>query len=278
MSISTTKGTVYFIGAGPGDPDLITVRGRALIERCPVCLFAGSLVPRVIVSCAPAGAVVRNSASMHLDAIVALMTEASAEGKDVARVHSGDPSLYGAIAEQMRRLDECEVPYEVVPGVSSYQAAAAALKIELTPAGKNQSVILTRAAGRTGVPEVDDLAALGSHGTGMALFLSADQMVEVVTALQPRYGPEAPVVVAYRVGWPDQQFLRCSLAEVAAQMANAGITRTALIFIGPMVDGAPALESHLYNKSYSHLFRKGASADESALEPEADTMVEFDSP
>lgn len=277
MSISTTKGTVYFIGAGPGDPDLITVRGRALIERCPVCLFAGSLVPRVIVSCAPAGAVVRNSASMHLDAIVALMAEASAEGKDVARVHSGDPSLYGAIAEQMRRLDECEVPYEVVPGVSSYQAAAAALKIELTPAGKNQSVILTRAAGRTGVPEVDDLAELGSHGTGMVLFLSADQMVEVVAALQPRYGPEAPVVVAYRVGWPDQQFLRCSLAEVAARMANAGITRTALIFIGPMVDGAPALESHLYNKSYSHLFRKG-TADEFAIEPEAGTTVEFDSP
>ena len=272
-----SKGTVYFIGAGPGDPDLITVRGRALIERCPVCLFAGSLVPRVIVACAPAGAVVRNSASMHLDAIVTLMAEASAEGKDVARVHSGDPSLYGAIAEQMRRLDELEVPYEVVPGVSSYQAAAAALKIELTPAGKNQSVILTRAAGRTGVPDVDDLASLGSHRTGMALFLSADQMAEVVAALQPSYGPEAPVVVAYRVGWPDQQFLRCSLAEVAAQMASAGITRTALIFIGPMVDAAPALESHLYNKSYSHLFRKGA-ADESATEPEPGPTDGFGSP
>ncbi|WP_406700634.1 precorrin-4 C(11)-methyltransferase [Singulisphaera sp. Ch08] len=259
MSISSTKGTVYFIGAGPGDPDLITVRGRALIERCPVCLFAGSLVPRVIVACAPKEAVVRNSASMHLDAIVAVMADASAEGKDVARVHSGDPSLYGAIAEQMRRLDELDVPYEVVPGVSSFQAAAAALKIELTPAGKNQSVILTRTAGRTGVPEVDDLASLGSHRTGMALFLSADQMAEVVVALQPSYGPDAPVVVAYRVGWPDQQFLRCSLAEVAAQMTSAGITRTALIFIGPMVDSAPALESHLYNKSYSHLFRKGAT-------------------
>lgn len=261
MSISKTKGTVFFIGAGPGDPDLITVRGRALIERCPVCLFAGSLVPRVVVACAPEGAVVRNSASMDLEAIVALMAEASAAGKDVARVHSGDPSLYGAIAEQMRRLDALEVPYEIVPGVSSYQAAAAALKIELTPAGKNQSVILTRAAGRTGVPEVDNLAALGSHRTGMVLFLSADQMAEVVAALQPSYGPEAPVVVAYRVGWPDQQLLRGTLADIAPRMTEAGITRTALIFIGPMVDGAPALESHLYNKNYSHLFRKGAAGE-----------------
>jgi precorrin-4/cobalt-precorrin-4 C11-methyltransferase len=273
-----TKGTVYFIGAGPGDPDLITVRGRALIERCPVCLFAGSLVPRVVVSFAPAGAVVRNSASMDLDAIVALMSQASAEGKDVARVHSGDPSLYGAIAEQMRRLDDLLVPYEVVPGVSSYQAAAAALKIELTPAGKNQSVILTRAAGKTGVPAVDDLAALASHGTGMALFLSADQMAEVVAALLPTYGPEAPVVVAYRVGWPDQHFLRSSLAEVAARMASAGITRTALIFIGPMLDAAPASESHLYDKHYSHMFRKGAGASDSpTTEPTADSTLEAES-
>jgi len=262
LSTSATKGTVYFIGAGPGDPDLITVRGRALIERCPVCLFAGSLVPRVIVSCAPAGALVRNSASMDLDAIIDVMARASAEGKDVARVHSGDPSLYGAIAEQMRRLDALAIPYEVVPGVSSFQAAAAALKIELTPAGKNQSVILTRAAGKTGVPAVDDLKALASHGTGMALFLSADQMEAVVEALRPSYGADAPVVVAYRVGWPDEQILRSSLDEVAPLMAAAGITRTALIFIGPMLDSEPATESHLYDKAYSHLFRKARSNGE----------------
>jgi precorrin-4/cobalt-precorrin-4 C11-methyltransferase len=252
-----TLGKVYFIGAGPGDPDLITVRGRALIERCPVCLFAGSLVPRAVVAFAPAGALVRNTASLDLDAIIALMAEATRAGQDVARVHSGDPSLYGAIAEQMRRLDALGIAYEVVPGVSSFQAAAAALGIELTPAGKNQSVILARAAGRTGVAACDDLNALASHRTGMALFLSAAQMPEVIAALAPHYGPDAPVVVAYRVTWPDQQILRCTLADVTARMLEAGITRTALILIGPMLDDAPPGESHLYDKSYSHLFRKG---------------------
>src|SRR4051794_4533327 len=153
-------GIIHFIGAGPGDPDLITVRGRALIERCPVCLFAGSLVPRAVVAFAPPGATVRNSAGMHLDRIIAVMAEASARGQDVARVHSGDPSLYGAIAEQMRRLDALGVPYEVVPGVSSFQAAAAALRMELTPAGTNQTVILTRAAGQTGRPAHEDLGEL----------------------------------------------------------------------------------------------------------------------
>jgi precorrin-4/cobalt-precorrin-4 C11-methyltransferase len=250
------RGTVYFIGAGPGDPDLITVRGRALIERCPVCLFAGSLVPRAVVACAPSGALVRNSASMHLDAIVALMAEATADGRDVARVHSGDPSLYGAIAEQIRRLDALGIASEVVPGVSAFQAAAAALKMELTPAGKNQTVILTRAAGNTGVPESERLDALASHQTGMALFLSAAQMPEVVAALLPHYGPDAPVIVAYRVSWPDQAILHCTLTDVAARMAAAGITRTALILVGPMLDESPAAESHLYDKNYSHLFRK----------------------
>ncbi len=247
---------IYFIGAGPGDPDLITVRGRALIERCPVCLFAGSLVPRAVVAFAPAGALVRNTASMALEAIISAMAEATESGKDVARVHSGDPSLYGAIAEQMRRLDALGIAYEIVPGVSAFQAAAAALKIEYTPAGKSQTVILTRAAGNTGVPEGEELAALASHRTAMALFLSAAQMPEVVAALLPNYGPDAPVVVAYRVSWPDEQIIRSTLAGVAAAMAEAGITRTALILIGPMLDESPLAESHLYDRTYSHLFRK----------------------
>lgn len=264
---SAPRGTVYFIGAGPGDPDLITVRGRALIERCPVCLFAGSLVPRAVVSCTPADALVRNSASMDLDAIIDLMDESTAQGRDVARVHSGDPSLYGAIAEQMRRLDAREIPYEIVPGVSSFQAAAAALKIELTPAGKNQTVILTRAAGRTGVPAGEELSILGAHRTGLVLFLSAEQMPHVVAALEPHYGPEAPVVVAYRVGWPDQTLIRCRLAEVAERMAAAGISRTALVFVGPMLDDSPPAESHLYAKGFSHLFRKAkAGGDDGGAE------------
>jgi precorrin-4/cobalt-precorrin-4 C11-methyltransferase len=250
------RGRVHFIGAGPGAPDLITVRGRELIARCPVCLFAGSLVPREVVAFAPPGALVRNTASMDLDAIVAVMVEASAAGRDVARVHSGDPSLYGAIAEQMRRLDALGIGYEVVPGVSAFQAAAAALKIEYTPAGKSQTVMLTRAAGHTGVPEGEELAGLASHRAAMALFLSAAQMPEVVAALTPHYGPDAPVVVAYRVSWPDERIFRTSLAEVAAAMAEAGITRTALVIVGPMLDDAPSAESHLYDPTYSHVFRK----------------------
>src|ERR1700674_5644562 len=152
--------TVHFIGAGPGAADLITVRGLRLIERCPVCLYAGSLVPGDIVAAAPPGARVIDTAPLTLDEIITEIAAAQREGRDVARVHSGDPSLYGAIAEQMRRLDTLGIGYEVVPGVSSFQAAAAAMKIELTPAGKNQTVILTRAAGRTGVPHSEDLADL----------------------------------------------------------------------------------------------------------------------
>ncbi len=250
------QGKVYFIGAGPGDPDLITVRGRALIERCELCLFAGSLVPRAVVAFAPAHAVVRNSVSMHLDQIIALMAEACLAGKDVARVHSGDPSIYGAIAEQMRRLDALEIAYEVVPGVSSFQAAAAELGIEWTPAGVNQTIIITRAAGRTGLPENEKLAELAGHKCGMALFLSAAQMPEVVEALRPHYGDDAPVVVAYRVSWPDQSIIRTSLAEVSRIMAEADITMTALVLIGPMLGELPAVDSHLYSKTYSHTYRK----------------------
>jgi precorrin-4/cobalt-precorrin-4 C11-methyltransferase len=250
------RGRVYFIGAGPGAPDLITVRGRALIERCPVCLFAGSLVPREVIAYAPPGALVRNTASMDLDAIVAVMLEATADGLDVARVHSGDPSLYGAVAEQMRRLDALGIAYEVVPGVSSFQAAAAALNLEYTPAGKVQTVILTRAPGNTGMPEGENLAELARHRAAMALFLSAGQMPEVVAALSPHYGPDAPVVVAYRVSWPDERLIRCTLADVADRMAEAGITRTALVLVGPMLDTDGLAESHLYDRSYAHLFRK----------------------
>lgn len=249
-------GTVYFIGAGPGDPDLITVRGRALIERCPVCLFAGSLVPRDVVAFAPPTALVRNTASLNLDQIIALMEGATRQSQDVARVHSGDPSLYGAIAEQMRRLDELAIPYEIVPGVSSFQAAAATLRIELTPAGKNQTVILTRAPGNTGLPGHEDLEELARLKTGLCLFLSAAQMTDVVAALEPHYGAEAPVAVVYRVTWPDEQILRCTLATVEAAMAGAGITRTALIMLGPMLEETATAESHLYDRTYSHIFRK----------------------
>ncbi len=249
--------TVYFIGAGPGDPDLLTIRGRRLIERCPVCLYAGSLVPAEVVACAPPGATVIDTAPLHLDEIIARMAEAHGAGRDVARVHSGDPAIYGAIAEQMRRLDELGVPYEVVPGVSSFTAAAAALGLELTPAGANQTVILTRAAGRTGVPENESLAELARHRTGLVLFLSAAQTPAVVEALTPHYGPDAPVVIAYRVSWPDQAILRCTLATLQETLAEAKIRLTALILVGPMLEPDRARNSRLYDRAYSHRFRRG---------------------
>jgi precorrin-4/cobalt-precorrin-4 C11-methyltransferase len=249
--------TVYFIGAGPGAPDLLTVRGQRLIARCPVCLYAGSLVPAEVVAGAPPGATVIDTARLHLDQIVAHMAAAHAAGQDVARVHSGDPSLYGAVAEQLRRLDELGIPHEMVPGVSSFTAAAAALGLELTPAGANQTVILTRAPGRTGLPPNESLAELARHRTGLVLFLSAAQVPEVVEALTPHYGPEAPVVVAYRVSWPDQLLLRCTLATLAEEMRAARVHLTALILVGPMLEPDRARDSHLYDRGYTHRFRRG---------------------
>jgi precorrin-4/cobalt-precorrin-4 C11-methyltransferase len=252
--------TVYFIGAGPGDPELLTIKGRKLLERCPVCLYAGSLVPAAVVACAPPGAKLIDTAALHLDQIVAHMVEGHAQGQDVARVHSGDPTLYGAIAEQMRRLDELGISHEVVPGVSSFTAAAAALKMELTPAGANQTVILTRAPGRTGLPANEALAELAKHRTGLVLFLSAAQVAEVVEALTPHYGPAAPVVVAYRATWPDERMIRCTLATLADAMKDAKITLTALIFVGPMLEPEHSANSHLYDRTYTHRFRRGDKA------------------
>jgi precorrin-4/cobalt-precorrin-4 C11-methyltransferase len=249
--------TVYFIGAGPGAADLLTLRGHRLIARCPVCLYAGSLVPAEVVAGAPPGATVHNTATMHLDEIIGHMTAAHAAGQDVARVHSGDPSLYGAIAEQIRRLDELGIPCEVVPGVSSFTAAAAALRLELTPAGANQTVILTRAPGRTGLPDHESLAELARHRTGMVLFLSAAQVPAVVEALVPHYGPEAPVVVAYRVSWPDELILRCTLATLEQEIKTARIHLTALILVGPMLEPDRVRDSHLYERTYTHRFRRG---------------------
>jgi precorrin-4/cobalt-precorrin-4 C11-methyltransferase len=232
------------------------VKGRRLIERCPVCLYAGSLVPAAVVAGAP-GTVI-DTAELHLDQIIAHMEAAHAAGRDVARVHSGDPSLYGAIAEQMRQLDQRGIPFEVVPGVSSFTAAAAALKLELTPAGANQTVILTRAPGRTGLPPNESLAEFARHRVGLVLFLSAAQVAEVVAALMPHYGPDAPVVVVHRVTWPDERVLRCRLAELAETMKAAQVHLTALILVGPMLEPDRARNSNLYDPAYTHRFRRGS--------------------
>ncbi len=248
--------TVHFIGAGPGAPDLITMRGLTLIRACPVVLYAGSLVPREIVAEAPPGALVIDTAPLNLDQIIAAMAEADGRGQDVARVHSGDPSLYGAIGEQMRRLDRLGIAYDVTPGVSAYAAAAAALKLELTLPDVAQTVILTRTATRaSAMPPGEDLATLAASRATLAIHLSITNLAKVVTTLIPAYGAGCPVVVAYRVGWPDQCFLRGTLADIRDQVKVAGITRTALILVGRVLATADFSDSRLYASDHHHLLR-----------------------
>jgi precorrin-4/cobalt-precorrin-4 C11-methyltransferase len=252
--------TVHFIGAGPGAPDLITVRGLRLIERCPVCLYAGSLVPAEIVAAAPEGARVIDTAPLHLDEIIGEIERAHAAGLDVARVHSGDPSLYGAIAEQMRRLDQLGIPYDVTPGVPAFAAAAAALRAELTLPGASQTVVLTRTAVRaSAMPEGESLAALGAalgpSGTTLAIHLSVNNLARVVRDLAPHYGADCPVVVAYRVSWPDERILSGTLATIRDAVKAAGITRTALILIGRVLGDAAHGESRLYAADHHHVLR-----------------------
>ncbi len=252
--------TVHFIGAGPGAPDLITVRGLNLIRRCPVVLYAGSLVPVEVVAEAPEGARVVDTAPLHLDQIIALMEEAHAGGLDVARVHSGDPSIYGAIGEQMRRLDGLAIPYDVTPGVPAFAAAAAALGQELTLPGVSQTIVLTRTATRSSpMPDGEDLGSLAASGATLAIHLSITNLAQVVRVLTPRYGADCPVVVAYRVSWPDQAFLKGTLADIRDKVKEAGFTRTALILVGRVLDGAQFPDSRLYAADHSHVLREAKS-------------------
>ncbi len=248
--------TVHFIGAGPGDPELITVRGRRLIAECPVCLYAGSLVPEAVVAAAPAGALVRDTASMTLDEIVAEMAAAHDRGLDVARVHSGDPSLYGAIAEQIRRLKALAIPHDVTPGVPAYAAAAAALGRELTVPGRCQTVILTRTAMKSSaMPPGEDLETLGRSGATLAIHLSIRNLREIERALTPLYGADCPVIVAYRVGWPDQAFLEGTLADIREKARAAKLTRTALVFVGRALAEGDFRDSALYDAGHAHILR-----------------------
>ncbi|MEL6677800.1 MAG: precorrin-4 C(11)-methyltransferase [Pseudomonadota bacterium] len=251
--------TVYFIGAGPGDPDLITVKGRALIARCPVCLYAGSLVPEAVVACAPDGAMVADTAPMALDEIIGVMVAAHGRGEDVARVHSGDPSLYGAIAEQIRRLKADAIPYEIIPGVPAYAAAAAAMGQELTIPEVAQTLILTRTAMKSSaMPPGEDLDTLGRTGATLAIHLSVRNLLEIERVLAPHYGAECPVVVAYRVGWPDEMFVRGTLADIREKVRAEKITRTALIFIGPALAETDFRDSALYDAAIPHILRPRA--------------------
>ena len=248
--------TVHFIGAGPGAPDLITVRALNLIKACPVVLYAGSLVPEEIIAQASEGSTVVDTAPLHLDEIIAMMVEAHGKGQDVARVHSGDPSLYGAIAEQMRRLDVEGIPYDVTPGVPAFAAAAAALATELTLPDISQTVILTRTAVRaTAMPEGEDLATLAASRATLAIHLSVNNLARVVRELVPFYGEDCPVVVAYRVSWPDQEFVHGTLADIRPKVKAAGFTRTALILIGRVLGEAEFRDSRLYDAGHHHVLR-----------------------
>ncbi|MGH6954906.1 MAG: precorrin-4 C(11)-methyltransferase [Alphaproteobacteria bacterium] len=256
--------TVHFIGAGPGAPDLITVRGLALIRRSPVVLYAGSLVPRAVVAEAPKGARVLDTAPLTLSEIVAEMRRAHERGLDVARVHSGDPSLYGAIAEQMRRLDALDIPYDVTAGVPAYAAAAAALKVELTLPGVSQSVILTRTAVRASpMPAGQSLEELGAGGATLAIHLSIANLARVVRALVPRYGTDCPVVVAHRVSWPDERIVRGRLGDIRDKVKRLGLTRTALILVGRVLEVRDFADSRLYAADHGHAFRPARRGAES---------------
>jgi precorrin-4/cobalt-precorrin-4 C11-methyltransferase len=225
--------TVHFIGAGPGAADLITIRGLKLIQQAPVVLYAGSLVPEAIIAEAASDALVMDTAPMHLDQIINEMQKADAAGHDVARVHSGDPSLYGAVAEQMRKLDDLGIDYDVTPGVSAYAATSAVLKRELTLPDVAQTVILTRTAVRSSsMPDGEDLETLGKSGATLAIHLSVNNLAHVQKTLIPHYGADCPVVVAYRVTWPDEMIIEGTLADIRDKVKASGITRTALIMVG----------------------------------------------
>ena len=248
--------TVHFIGAGPGAADLITVRGLNLIREAPVVLYAGSLVPEAIIAEASPQARVLDTAPMHLDEIITEIVNANAQGLDVARVHSGDPSIYGAVAEQMRKLDELGIDYNVTPGVSAYAAAAAELKTELTLAGVSQTVILTRTSVRSSaMPDGEDLSKLGASKATLAIHLSVNNLAKVVRDLTPHYGDQGPVIVAYRVGWPDQKFIHGTLSDIRAKVKASGITRTALILVGHVLNPDSFDDSHLYAADHHHVLR-----------------------
>jgi precorrin-4/cobalt-precorrin-4 C11-methyltransferase len=252
--------TVHFIGAGPGDPELLTLKAQRLIASCPVCLYAGSLVPKAVVAGAPQGAKVIDTAPMILDDIIAEIADADKKGLDVARIHSGDPSLYGAIAEQIRRLRALDIPFDITPGVPAYAAAAAAIGQELTIPEVAQTVILTRTAMKSSaMPRGEELETLGRSGATLAIHLSIRNLLTIERTLSPLYGAECPVVIAYRVGWPDVLIIRATLKSMRKKVRAEKITRTALIFVGRALDESDFRDSTLYDAACPHILRPKAS-------------------
>jgi len=246
---------IFFLGAGPGDPDLITIKARKVLEQADLVIYAGSLVNPELLKFAKPGAEIKNSATMELDEMVAAMAGFAKAGKVVARLHTGEPSLYGAIAEQMEELDKAGLDYEVVPGVSSAFAAAAALKCELTLPEVNQTVIFTRLEGRTGVPKKESLASLASHQTTIVIFLSIGNIDKVVEELLTGFPETTPAAVVYKASWPEEKVVRGTLADIADKVKAEGISKTALIFVGEAIGRQMKAYSKLYDKDFKHEYR-----------------------
>lgn len=248
--------TVHFIGAGPGAPDLITLRGRDLLAACPVCLYAGSVVPPALLAYCPPGARLVDTAPLDLDGIEAEYRRAHAAGQDVARLHSGDLSVWSAVAEQARRLERLGIPYTLTPGVPAFAAAAAALGRELTLPGVAQSLVLTRVSGRASpMPPGETLEAFGATGTTLALHLAIHALEEIVARLTPLYGAECPVAIVVRASWPEQRVLRGRLGDIVAKLAAEPVERTALILVGPALEAGDFRDSALYDTDYQRRFR-----------------------
>jgi precorrin-4/cobalt-precorrin-4 C11-methyltransferase len=250
--------TVHFIGAGPGAADLITVRGRDLIARCPVCLYAGSIVPAALLAHCPAGARIIDTAPMSLDEIEAEFVVAYSAGHDVARLQSGDLSIYSALAEQLRRLERLDIPYTLTPGVPAFAAAAAALGRELTVPEVAQTVVLTRMPGRASrMPDGEQLAAYAATGATLAIHLGIAALDTIVKQLTPFYGADCPIAIVVRASWPEERIVRGTLADIAAKVAAEPIERTALIFVGRALAAEDFCESALYDPDYRRRFRGG---------------------
>ncbi|WP_415921284.1 precorrin-4 C(11)-methyltransferase [Tateyamaria sp. SN6-1] len=247
--------TVHFIGAGPGAPDLLTLRGRDLIAACPVCLYAGSLVPEAVLDHCPDGARIINTAAMDLDAIMTEIEKAHAAGHDIARLHSGDLSVWSAMGEQLRRIKDAGIPFTVTPGVPSFAAAAASLGAELTLPGIAQSVVLTRTPGRaSSMPAGETLENFAATGATLAIHLSIGNLDQVVTNLTPAYGADCPVAIVYRASWPDEQVIHATLGTLRSAM-DPSISRTALILVGRVLGATQFDESCLYAPDYDRRYR-----------------------
>ena len=252
--------TVYFIGAGPGDPELITVKGQRLLRGCPVILYAGSLVPEAVLEGHRAELLV-NTAELHLTQIIKLIRQAHDKGQDVARVHSGDPSLYGAIGEQIRHLRALAIPFQIIPGVTATAACAALLESELTLPAVSQTVILTRYASKSEMPAGEQLADLARHGATMAIHLGVVHLKKIIAELLPHYGADCPIAVVHRASWPDQDWVSGTLMDIEALVQAKGFRRTALILVGRVLGAEDFADSALYQPGTQHLFRAPHTLD-----------------